>query len=25
MDQHDIEIHLSNYTGTLHDSNFLLS
>jgi len=25
MDAHDIEIHLPNYTGTLHDSNFLLS
>jgi hypothetical protein len=25
MDAHDIEIHLTNYTGTLHDSNFLLS
>ena len=25
MDANDIEIHLTNYTGTLHDSNFLLS
>jgi hypothetical protein len=25
MDQHDIEIHLPNHTGTLHSSNFLLS
>nr|WP_311985852.1 hypothetical protein [Bradyrhizobium canariense] len=25
MDGNDIEIHLANYTGTLHDQNFLLS
>ncbi|MDN5003916.1 VCBS domain-containing protein [Bradyrhizobium sp. GCM10027634] len=25
MDSHDIEIHLTNYTGTLHDSNFILA
>ena len=25
MDAHDIEIHLTNYSGTLRDSNFLLS
>jgi hypothetical protein len=25
MDANDIEIHLTNYTGALHDSNFLLS
>jgi VCBS repeat-containing protein len=25
MDSHDIEIHLTNHIGTLHDSNFLLS
>ena len=25
MDSHDIEIHLTNYIGTLHNSNFLLS
>jgi Ca2+-binding RTX toxin-like protein len=25
MDSHDIEIHLTNYIGTLHDSNFLLT
>jgi hypothetical protein len=25
MDASDIEIHLTNYTGTLHDSNFMLS
>ena len=25
MDANDIEIHLTNYTGTLHDANFLLS
>jgi hypothetical protein len=24
MDSHDIEIHLTNFTGTLHDSNFVL-
>ncbi|MEH2565236.1 hypothetical protein V1289_004863 [Bradyrhizobium sp. AZCC 2289] len=24
MDANDIEIHLTNYTGTLHDSNFLV-
>jgi Ca2+-binding RTX toxin-like protein len=25
MDSHDIEIHLTNYTGTLHDQNFMLT
>lgn len=25
MDAHDIEVHLTNYIGTLHDSNFLLA
>jgi VCBS repeat-containing protein len=25
MNSHDIEIHLTSYTGTLHDSNFLLA
>ena len=25
MDSHDIEIHLANYMGTLHNSNFILS
>jgi len=25
MDSNDIEINLTNYTGTLHNSNFLLS
>lgn len=25
MDSHDIEIHLTNYTGTLHDQNFILA
>jgi VCBS repeat-containing protein len=25
MDSHDIEIHLANYVGTLHDANFLLA
>jgi VCBS repeat-containing protein len=25
MDSHDIEIHLANYVGTLHSSNFLLT
>ena len=24
MDSHDIEIHLTNYTGTLHDTSFLV-
>jgi hypothetical protein len=25
MDANDIQIHLTNYTGTLHDANFILS
>jgi Ca2+-binding RTX toxin-like protein len=25
MGAHDMEIHLTNYTGTLHDSNFIIS
>jgi VCBS repeat-containing protein len=25
MGAHDIEVHLTNYTGTLHDSNFMLA
>jgi hypothetical protein len=24
MDSNDIEIHLTNYTGTLHDQSFIL-
>jgi hypothetical protein len=25
MDSNDVEIHLTNYTGTLHNSNFILA
>jgi hypothetical protein len=25
MDSHDVEVHLTNYVGTLHDSNFILA
>lgn len=25
MGANDIEVHLTNYTGTLHDSNFIIS
>ena len=25
MDANDVEIHLTNYVGTLHDSNFILA